>query len=258
MLNSIQELYERPDKDEAMLQELLKEIAVLDKTQREELDLVREAELKCISQEIQNDLFCSEILSDAGLTAQTQECSEFGDEFSPSTQELTETGEDISPGSISAVTDNFKEPNKLAVVEEIEEEQEKSCDDQPMDWEDLSREQWSESDRLLQKVERVGAKVLQRDFMSTVGESAIFSHTIELQSLISSLYLELVHVSQYKKAEETLIQRKVKAVQGKKVITTGPWQIIDIPTKVCFLLLYLSCMGKGNYWLTFVYENTGI
>ncbi|KAK4011960.1 hypothetical protein OUZ56_021063 [Daphnia magna] len=206
-----QELNERPDKDEAMLQELLREIAVLDKTQREELDLVREAELKCISQEIQNDLFCSEKLSDPGLSAQTQECSETEDEFPPSTQELKTTGEDISSSSTSAKTENFKEPNKLAVLEEIEEEQEKSNDEQPMDWEDLTREQWSESDRLLQKVERVGTKVLQRDFMSTV---------------------ELVHVSHYKKAEEALIQRKAKAVQGKKVITTGPWQIIDIPTKV--------------------------
>lgn len=42
----------------------------------------------------------------------------------------------------------------------------------------------------------------------------------------------MVHISHYKKAEEALAQKKLKAVEGKKVITTGPWQIIDIPTKV--------------------------
>jgi hypothetical protein len=52
-----------------------------------------------------------------------------------------------------------------------------------------------------------------------------------------SFLLELVHVSQYKKSEELLNQRKAKAVQGKKVITTGPWQIIDIPTKVNIYLI---------------------
>jgi hypothetical protein len=69
-----------------------------------------------------------------------------------------------------ASADNFKEPNEMAVVEEIEEELEQPLEETPMDWEDLTREQWSESDRLLQKVEKVGSKVLQRDFMSAVGE----------------------------------------------------------------------------------------
>jgi hypothetical protein len=41
-----------------------------------------------------------------------------------------------------------------------------------------------------------------------------------------------VHVNQYKSAEEALARRKAKITQGKKVLTTGPWQIIDIPTKV--------------------------
>jgi len=48
-------------------------------------------------------------------------------------------------------------------------------------------------------------------------------------------------VSQYKKAEEALNQRKAKAVQGKKVITTGPWQIIDIPTKVTIFFINILC-----------------
>jgi hypothetical protein len=71
-----QELNERPDKDEAILEELLQEIAILDKSQREELNLVREAELKCISQEIQNHLLCSENVSEPGLPARTGEFSD--------------------------------------------------------------------------------------------------------------------------------------------------------------------------------------
>lgn len=163
---------ERPDKDEAILEELLQEIAILDKSQREELNLVREAELKCISQEIQNDLFRSETLSEPGLPAQTGEFSETEDEFPSSPQELTNTGQDISSSPVSSLAsaDNFKEPDEMAVVEEIEEELEQPLEETPMDWEDLTREQWSESDRLLQKVEKVGSKVLQRDFMSAVGE----------------------------------------------------------------------------------------
>ena len=43
---------------------------------------------------------------------------------------------------------------------------------------------------------------------------------------------DLVHVNQYKHAEEALNQKKLKVANGKKV-TTGPWQIFDIPTKVC-------------------------
>jgi hypothetical protein len=169
-----QELNERPDKDEAILEELLQEIAILDKSQREELNLVREAELKCISQEIQNDLLCSENVSEPGLPAQTGEFSEIEDEFPSSPQELKNTGQDILPKrplSSLASADNFKEPaHEMASLEEIEEEIEQPLDESSMDWEDLTREQWSESDRLLQKVEKVGSKVLQRDFMSTVGK----------------------------------------------------------------------------------------
>jgi hypothetical protein len=165
-------LNERPDKDEAILEELLQEIAILDKSQREELNLVREAELKSISQEIQNDLLCSDNLSEPGLPAQTWELSETEDEFPSSPQELKNTGQDIlsRPVSSLASADNFKEPNEMAILEETEEEIEQPLDESPMDWEDLTREQWSESDRLLQKVEKVGSKVLQRDFMSTVGK----------------------------------------------------------------------------------------
>ncbi len=195
--------------------------------------------MKCISQEIQNDLFRSETLGEPGLPAQTGEFSETEDEFPSSPQELRNTGQDIlsSPVSSLASADNFKEPNEMAAVEEIEEELEQPLEETAMDWEDLTREQWSESDRLLQKVEKVGSKVLQRDFMSAVGEFILTSNLPELKLANLSFLLELVHVSQYKKAEEILNQRKARAVQGKKVITTGPWQIIDIPTKVNICLI---------------------
>ena len=205
----------------------MEEIAFLDKSQREELDLVRQAELNHVPQEIQNDLLCSEKLSDGCSNVQNGEFSEAEDELPPSPQDCRI---DISsPGS--AEDDSVKEIGE-PVLEDIEEEIDQAPNEPPMDWEDLTREQWSESDRLLQKVERVGSKVLQRDFMSTVGEYC-FTKSDKIRVLTRFLSIsELVHVSQYKRAEEALAQRKLKAVQGKKVITTGPWQMIDIPTKV--------------------------
>lgn len=162
---------ERPDKDEAILQELLNEISFLDKSQREELKLVREAEINYISQEIQNDLFCPEKLSDDYPLAQNGETNE-PEEESPLSQEIRITGTGTSPevASLGNSDDGVQEPADITTPGDVEEEQEPVVDETPMDWEDLTREQWSESDRLLQKVERVGSKVLQRDFLSTVGE----------------------------------------------------------------------------------------
>ena len=43
--------------------------------------------------------------------------------------------------------------------------------EEPMDWDDLTREQWTETDKLLQKIERLGPRVNQPDFMSSVGNT---------------------------------------------------------------------------------------
>jgi hypothetical protein len=103
------------------------------------------------------------------------------DEFPSSPQELKNTGQDILPKrpvSSLASADNFKEPaHEMASLEEIE-ELEQPLDESSMGWEDLTREQWSESDRLLQKV---GSKVLQRDFMSTVGKFNLISNVLDFK-----------------------------------------------------------------------------
>ena len=47
------------------------------------------------------------------------------------------------------------------------------------------------------------------------------------------LFVDLVHVAQFQHAQECMTRRKLHTSQGKRV-TTGPWQIFDVPTKVCY------------------------
>lgn len=229
---------------------MLKEISFLDKSQREELNLVREAELNHISQEIQNDLTCSDALSDDCAIAQNGECSEIDDETAQSPHTHSDAGTDLN-SSRSVIAEASAEGDTAPTdvdqsSGEMQEDQE-DANQSPMDWEDLTREQWSESDRLLQKVEKVGYKVLQRDFLSTIGKEEKIVSLPLIKSILTHLYYtELVHVSQFKKAEEALAQKKLKEIQGKKVITTGPWQIIDIPTKVTFTF---TCVSIEEYSL---------
>lgn len=175
-------------------------------------------------------------MSDDCALAQNGETSEVEDDSPQTPQELWITAQETNPKAASVENLDEEIEHRNPVTEELEEEQEPIGEETPMDWEDLTREQWSESDRLLQKVEKVGSKVLQRDFLSTIGQSSLESIQIFFTILKLFLVPELVHVSHYKKAEETLAQRKLRAVEGKKVITTGPWQIIDIPTKVLVVI----------------------
>jgi len=57
-----------------------------------------------------------------------------------------------------------------SLIEEKEEEMPQGePEESAMNWKDLTRENWSENDKLLQKIERLGSRVPQFDFMSPVG-----------------------------------------------------------------------------------------
>lgn len=109
-------------------------------------------------------------MSDDVLPAQSEESSSVEDELIESPQEYRITGKEIVPRASDETSFDDTKLSDDSILDEAEDEVEQSVDEEPMDWEDLTREQWSETDRLLQKVERVGSKVLQRDFLSTVGK----------------------------------------------------------------------------------------
>ena len=161
-----QELVSNPSNDEELLKSLLQEIMLVDSHQREELNLVREAERNYSSHsssEISNSLYCTEELSKESTPVKNENI----DEDSVSGSAILGyriTGNEIVHNP--PITGNVPE-NPAAVL--IEEEKDEELDNSAMDWEDLTREQWSETDRLLQKIERVGSKVLQPDFLSIVG-----------------------------------------------------------------------------------------
>lgn len=150
----------KPDKNEAALQELLKEISSIDQSQREELKIVREAELEY-----------------AASQDRTSTGSSLYDSAAENDENLSSSGEDQSAKQDASFAEGSSPPcpaeagseQAEASVEELEEEKEQA-EEASMDWEDLSREQWTESDRLLQKIEKVGPKVVQRDFLSCVGK----------------------------------------------------------------------------------------
>lgn len=151
---------------------MLQEIVLVDSHQREELNLVREAEKNYSSHslsEVNSSLYCTEELSK---------------ESTPIKNENTD--EDPTPGSTILgyrITGNeivHNPPVAESVLETpmtstVEEEKDEELDNSIMDWEDLTREQWTETDRLLQKIERVGSNVYQPDFLSIVGN---FSNTL--------------------------------------------------------------------------------
>ena len=171
----LQEYNSRPDRDEAQLQEMLHEISVINKSQREELERVREAELSYVSIDENNH--------DSNSISSDSICVSGGENENGHLNKLSDSeGNSIACSDDEETLDNqihdtipsLPEPmiiEKLKVKAEpvtieavIEEEQE------PMDWFDLSRENWSEEDKLLQKIERSGSKVLQQDFMSSIGK----------------------------------------------------------------------------------------
>lgn len=171
----------RPDRDEAQLQEMLHEISVINKSQREELERVREAEMSYVSLD-DNNSFSSDSISGEPL----DDCEENGhfkssDSDASSNSIVCSDGEDtldhrLLPSSHETIPQEEPRPDEITpeeaiviaapaetVMEVVEEEEE------PMDWYDLSRENWSEADKLLQKIERTGSKILQQDFMSSIG-----------------------------------------------------------------------------------------
>lgn len=145
-----QELNSKPDKDDAAIQELLREIADINQSQREELNLVREAESNYTPQD------------DDG-----------GHQEEPKDEE--EEKEDVDDD------DDRSLPSPYGPILGEEEDE---IPEEPMDWEDLTREQWTETDKLLQKIERAGSRVIQQDFMSSVGMRIIsFSIQNDYKSL---------------------------------------------------------------------------
>lgn len=64
-----------------------------------------------------------------------------------------------------------------------------------MDCEDLTRENWSENDLLLQKIRRLGSRVAQYDFLSSVGNIQVPPRILR-GKLNRTFFLntELVHV----------------------------------------------------------------
>ena len=146
-----------PGKDEESLKSLLEEILVLDRRQREELNLVREAEKNYSSHSSQdlttpdNTLFCTE-------------------ELSKNTVDVVKSEDVVS----FRITGNTIVERPSGTVEEVVDKADDVVEDEIVDWQDLTREQWSETDRLLQKIERVGARVLQSDYLSIVGNSISF------------------------------------------------------------------------------------
>ncbi len=69
-----------------------------------------------------------------------------------------------------------------------------------------------------------------------------FWHNQNLLSTLIFFIAELVHITKYKEVEEAMAKRKLRMIDGKPVATTGPWQMIDIPTKVysIFKLKYFN------------------
>ena len=102
----------------------------------------------------------------------------------PATQDYRIEGTKIvkRPQSISSIVPshsilNIPNDCKKPLLGKVEEEPcvKNEQEDTVMDWNDLAQEQWSETDKLLQKVERVGSKVLQQDFLSTIGNTTYSS-----------------------------------------------------------------------------------
>ena len=166
LLFSLQELKSKPVRDEAAVQELLNEILKIDQSQREQLNLVRETENSYTSlSDIQEDvLYCTENLSSDGSPVKSEDEKEAPE---GSVVDFRITGNEIKPKPVvaSPLPDVPEAP-----PQEPETVQEEMQDDGVMNWEDLTREQWTETDKLLQKVERVGSRVLQPDFLSTMGK----------------------------------------------------------------------------------------
>ena len=179
--NSIQEYNLRPDRDEAQLQEMLHEISVINKSQREQLERVREAEMTYVplddDKSFGSDSISGEALddceenghfksSDSDASSNSIVCSDGEDTLDhrllPSSHE-TIPQEETMTAEIITDEASVKSVPAETVVEVVEEEEE------PMDWYDLSRENWSDADKLLQKIEKTGSKTVQQDFLSSIG-----------------------------------------------------------------------------------------
>ena len=162
-----QELVSNPSNDEEALKSLLQEIMLVDSHQREELNLVREAERNyssCSSVEVNNSLYCTEELSKESTPIKNESIVE------SSVPDSSVLGYRIMWNEIvhnPPIAEDIPDISTTVAADETKDEE---LDNSIMDWEDLTREQWSETDRLLQKIERVGSKVFQPDFLSIVGK----------------------------------------------------------------------------------------
>ena len=92
---------------------------------------------------------------------------------SPQPEELNGVVDDEASSS-QPITDSEDSVLTPLIEEKEEEMPEEEPEESVMDWEDLTRENWSENDKLLQKIERLGSRVPQFDFMSSVGNALIY------------------------------------------------------------------------------------
>jgi len=155
---------------------MLHEISVINKSQREQLERVREAEMTYVplddDKSFGSDSISGEALddceenghfksSDSDASSNSIVCSDGEDTLDH--RLLPSSHETISQEEIITEEASVKSVPAETVMEVVEEEEE------PMDWYDLSRENWSDADKLLQKIEKTGSKTVQQDFMSSIG-----------------------------------------------------------------------------------------
>ena len=164
----LKDLITQPEKEPRAVDDLLKNIILIDQQQRQELDLVREAEKNYSLQDATDT--CSENVNSENtpIKDEVSSCVE-NENSNTSTLGYQITGNEIIPKTVSDPSANVsqEEQDDLEPAQDLAGEYEESA----VDWEDLTREQWSETDRLLQKIERVGTRVLQHDFLSSIGET---------------------------------------------------------------------------------------
>lgn len=152
----------------------------MDQCQREELNLVREAELShATPHEVPN----SRSSTGSSIYDSAPENYENGSGSEDDQSALRNEADRGASSSPCPMDESCEQPDSIAAEEGPEQTEEV-----PMVWEDLTREQWTESDRLLQKIERVGSKMVQRDFLSCVGKTS--SHDY-IRRIYNDIFLKI-------------------------------------------------------------------
>lgn len=86
---------------------------------------------------------------------------------------LREAEKDFSTTEMSNKDSEESLDEEVVSPEPIEEDPPDEGCPQVIDWNDLTKEQWTEKDLLLQKVQRVGPRISQLDYLSSIGNIVI-------------------------------------------------------------------------------------